>query len=87
MIKNVTYLILTVFKAFFIVAEFMHMKYEIKKLAYSVLVPFVFIVWLIIALVYEGGKWGQMSPGESASIEQMDLRNPQLDGGILTYYD
>lgn len=90
MIKNATFMILTVFKAFYIVAEFMHMKYEIKRLIYTILVPFIFIVWLIIALIYEGGSWGALSPGpvETTSIEEVDLRSPALDErGFLSYYD
>ena len=47
---------LTIVKAFYIVAEFMHMKYEAKSLAWSVILPTIFIVWLIIALLTEGGQ-------------------------------
>ncbi|MFN6943380.1 MAG: cytochrome C oxidase subunit IV family protein [Cytophagaceae bacterium] len=45
---------LTIVKAFYIVAEFMHLKYEVKTLIWSVLLPMIFIVWLIIALLVEG---------------------------------
>jgi cytochrome c oxidase subunit IV len=51
-----TFLLLTVVKAFFIVAEFMHLKHEVKALIYSVLIPIAFIVWLVIALIVEGGS-------------------------------
>ena len=47
---------LTIVKAFYIVAEFMHMKYETKSLIWSVILPTIFIVWLIIALLTEGGQ-------------------------------
>ena len=46
---------LTIVKAFYIVAEFMHLKYEVKALIWSIILPFIFVVWLIIALIYEGG--------------------------------
>lgn len=46
---------LTIVKAFYIVAEFMHLKYEVKSLIWSVLIPMLFVIWLIIALIYEGG--------------------------------
>lgn len=45
---------LTLVKAFFIVAEFMHLKHEVKTLIWSVLIPVVFIVWLVVALLVEG---------------------------------
>ena len=46
---------LTIFKAYYIVSEFMHLKYEVKMLIWSIMVPLMFIIWLIIALIYEGG--------------------------------
>ena len=46
---------LTIVKAFYIVSEFMHLKYEVKVLIWSILLPMVFVVWLIVALIYEGG--------------------------------
>lgn len=45
---------LTVVKAFYIVAEFMHLKHEQKTLMYSIVIPTVLILWLIIALMVEG---------------------------------
>jgi cytochrome c oxidase subunit IV len=46
---------MTILKAFFIVAEFMHLKGEVKTLIWSIIVPLVFVVWLIVALLVEGG--------------------------------
>ncbi len=51
---NILFIVLTLVKAFYIVAEFMHLKGEIKTLAYSVLLPLVFIVWLLVVLWVEG---------------------------------
>ncbi|MDX2283236.1 MAG: cytochrome C oxidase subunit IV family protein [Bacteroidia bacterium] len=56
----VTFVVLTIFKAFYIVAEFMHLRHEVKRLALTILIPFVFIIWLIIGLILEGGYWGKM---------------------------
>jgi cytochrome c oxidase subunit IV len=55
MLRISIFVIMTIFKAFFIVGEFMHLKHEVKTLIWMVLVPTGFIVWLLIALVYEGG--------------------------------
>jgi len=46
---------LTFVKAFYIRAEFMHLKYETKVLIWSIGLPVIFVVWLVIALIYEGG--------------------------------
>lgn len=45
---------MTIVKAFYIVGEFMHLKYEVKVLIWSILVPMIFIVWMLVAFVYEG---------------------------------
>ena len=46
---------MTIVKAFFIVGEFMHLKHETKSLIWSILIPVIFVVWLLLALILEGG--------------------------------
>lgn len=48
------FVILTFVKTFYIVGEFMHLKYEVKSLIWSIVLPVIFIVWLIVALLIEG---------------------------------
>ena len=48
---------LSAYKAIKIIFEFMHMKYEIKGMAMSVLLPTLLLVWAIIAFLYEGNWW------------------------------
>jgi len=45
---------LTLVKAFYIVSEFMHLKYEVKSLIWSILLPTILAIWLIVALLAEG---------------------------------
>lgn len=47
----------TLIKAFYIVAEFMHLKYENKAFILSLSIPLVFLVWALIALMWEGNYW------------------------------
>lgn len=49
---------LSLYKAYFIVYEFMHMKYEVRALALSVLMPTLLLVWGVIAFFQEGSSWG-----------------------------
>lgn len=51
-----TFVALTFVKAFYIVAEFMHLKGEVKTLIWSILIPMTFVIWLIIALLSEGAS-------------------------------
>jgi cytochrome c oxidase subunit IV len=48
---------LSLYKAYFIIYEFMHMRYEVKGLAMSVLLPTVLLIWAIIAFFQEGDSW------------------------------
>ena len=48
------FIIMTVWKAKYIMTEFMHLGEEAKPLFYSIIVPLIFLVWLVIALVKEG---------------------------------
>lgn len=50
---------LSLYKAYFIVYEFMHMRYEVRGLAMSVLLPTLLLVWAIIAFFQEGSSWGE----------------------------
>ena len=50
---------LTILKAFFIVGEFMHLKHETKGLIWTILVPTVLLIWLLVALVTEGSAIGE----------------------------
>ena len=54
MITKWSFIILTLFKAGYIVMSFMHLGDEAKPLFYSIIVPLIFLIWLVIALVKEG---------------------------------
>lgn len=49
--------ILSVYKAYFIIYEFMHMAYEVKSLALTVLLPTSLLIWALIAFFQEGTAW------------------------------
>ncbi len=49
-----TFVALTIVKAYYIVGYFMHMKFEKVPMQWSILLPFVLIIYLIFILIYEG---------------------------------
>lgn len=57
--RNSIFIVLTIFKAFFIVAEFMHLRHETKGLIWSILVPMALLIWLLVALITEGSAVGE----------------------------
>ena len=50
----VTFITLTIVKAYYIVAYFMHLKHEKTSLQYSILLPFFLILYLIVMAIAEG---------------------------------
>ena len=50
-------ILFSIFKAWWIVTEFMHLKYEVKGLGLSVVLPMLLLVWAIIAFMNEGQFW------------------------------
>ena len=52
---------MTIVKAGYIVLEFMHLKYEVKVLFWSVLIPMIFVIWKLVAFVYEGMKISEIN--------------------------
>lgn len=51
---NIFYIILTAAKAFYIIAEFMHLKHELKNLVMTIALPSLLFIWLIGALLWDG---------------------------------
>ena len=76
MLRTVIFVSLTILKAYYIVSEFMHLGHEVKGLIMSILLPMIFIVWLIVALVNLEVAAVKDSRGtvdyESAGTEQVE---------------
>jgi len=61
---------MSLYKAYFIVKFFMHMGYEVRGMAMSVLLPCCLLIWAIIAFFQEGSSWGK----RRAQIEHKNER-------------
>jgi cytochrome c oxidase subunit 4 len=59
--KNLTFVILGLVKAFYIVGTFMHLKYEKMNLILTIILPIFFIIFFIIWMLYEGNEWGLLN--------------------------
>lgn len=57
-LKTSIFVLMTIIKAAYIVGEFMHLRYEFKLLLWSILIPMTFVIWMLVAFVYEGMKIG-----------------------------
>lgn len=70
-------IVLSIYKAYFIIYEFMHMAYEVKGLAASVLLPVFLLLWGIIAFFYEGDAW----KGNRENVKERDRREAPMETG------
>ncbi len=52
------FVIMTIVKAYYIVGIFMHLGGETKTFIWSVVLPVLFVLWLIVALLVEGEYFG-----------------------------
>ncbi|WEK36760.1 MAG: cytochrome C oxidase subunit IV family protein [Candidatus Pseudobacter hemicellulosilyticus] len=54
---NVLYIIFTLAKAFYIIAEFMHLRHELKNMIMTVAMPCLLFIWFIIAFLWDGNSY------------------------------
>lgn len=54
---NGIFVIGTLAKAFFIIAEFMHLRHEIKNLIMTIAIPACLFIWFIAAFLWDGDSY------------------------------
>lgn len=54
---NILYIIFTAAKAFYIIAEFMHLGHEIKNLVMTIAIPALLFLWFIGAFLWDGNSY------------------------------
>ena len=67
---------LSAFKAYCIVKEYMHMGYEVRSFAMSVVLPTLLLVWGIIAFLWEGETWGDRRKNEARQAVSAPVAAP-----------
>lgn len=60
---NSLMIVLSLVKCFFIVGEFMHMKYERKQFVFYTLIAVSLLFWFILAILWEGSAWNSVRFG------------------------
>lgn len=75
---------MSIYKAYFIVNEFMHMRYEVKGMAMSVILPTGLLIWAIIAFLHEGNSWGERRE-LIKERNQIDAKESKQTGSILKH--
>ena len=83
MLLNLGFILFSLLKAGFIVGEFMHVRYEARALALTILTPLLFLIWFIIAFIWEGTEWQNNRNTWGVKIE--DQRIPAKGHGTGTH--
>ncbi|OWY19172.1 hypothetical protein C7N43_01920 [Sphingobacteriales bacterium UPWRP_1] len=67
---NSFFIVASLLKAYFIVGEFMHIRYETRALTITILAPTFFLIWFIIAFLWEGQEWLNNKSSGNIIMEQ-----------------
>ena len=54
---NILYIIFTGAKAFYIIAEFMHLRHQIKNMVMTIAIPALLFIWFIGAFLWDGDSF------------------------------
>lgn len=84
--KAVMYLlmiVMSIYKAYLVIFEFMHMKYEVRNMMRSVLLPAALLIWAIIAFFAEGTYWKNSRAGIEAK-DKMEVESSMTPIGPAT---
>ncbi len=87
-ITGLAMIALSLYKAYFIVYEFMHLRYEVKGMALTILLPTMLLIWGLIAFLWEGDTWGERREQVQYDISQdMDRQLEDSEGEPLKELD
>jgi cytochrome c oxidase subunit IV len=75
--NNALYICMTLIKAFFIIAEFMHMKYEVKSLILTAGLPCMLLIWLVLANTMDGNSWRKMMNKPIPEVVKHAMEHPE----------
>ena len=56
-VMNLAMISMSLYKAYLIVGEFMHLRHEVRSMGMTIVLPTFLLVWAIIAFMQEGGAW------------------------------
>jgi cytochrome c oxidase subunit 4 len=75
---NGIFIIGTLAKAFFIIAEFMHLGHELRNLILSLGMPALLFVWFIVAFLWDGNSYKNLrNEYDRHHAEQSHVKVPQ----------
>ena len=81
-------IVLSLYKAYFIIYEFMHMSSEARGLRLTVLMPCLLLVWAIIAFFWEGSSWlGNRELIKQKNERSVNDKKTDVQGSLINNED
>jgi caa(3)-type oxidase subunit IV len=71
------FVLLTLVKAFYIVSFFMHLKFERTFLRWTIVLPMLFVVYLIVLIFLEGGYVYERAPRKAEPVTKTATHSTQ----------
>lgn len=81
-IVGILLVVLSIYKAYYIIYKFMHMGHEVRGLRMTVLLPTLLLVWAIIAFFNEGASW-KTRRNVIQERDQIDPEAPKKTGQLM----
>ena len=78
---NILYIFLTLLKAFYIVAEFMHLRHELKNLIMTIVVPLFLFVWFVAAFLWDGNSYKELRNTYDPYKKEQSKKKVEQQGG------
>jgi cytochrome c oxidase subunit IV len=82
-LSSVVIVTLSIYKAYYIIYNFMHMKYEVPELARTVLLPTALLIWAMIAFFWEGADWQKRRAFVQQNAQEDVKSSEQMQEGTL----
>jgi cytochrome c oxidase subunit 4 len=78
---NGIFVIGTLAKAFFIIAEFMHLKHEIKNMILTMAIPAMLFIWFLTAFLWDGNSYKNLRNAyDRHHVEQSKTQAKPVEG-------
>jgi cytochrome c oxidase subunit IV len=78
---RVVLIVLSLVKAGYIMAVFMHLKHETKSFIFTILIPFTLLIWMIIAFMMDGQSWHDFNQNRFKETPLKEIQKQH--GGVV----
>lgn len=78
---NGVFIVLTLAKAFFIIAEFMHLRHEIRNMILTISIPALLFIWFITAFLWDGNSYKNLrNTYDKHYLDHSQQKAPKQEG-------